>query len=854
MLIRSGIVAAITFFSSILLTRIARKIAIRYHIGDLPAPRKVHHGFVPYLGGAAILVSVLIGVAASIFLLPEVAGVVPRRYYVLGISAVFIALVGLYDDLKKMKFSTKFFFQIITACMVVWGGMHFEVVYIPGIGAFELGAFSFLFVILWIVFITNALNLLDGLDGLAAGVSSIILLIFAVIALKSGRTLVALVNILLILGNLGFLRYNFHPASIFMGDCGSLFLGFSIAIISLEVGRIGDTNSINALIPLTVMAMPVLDTTISFFRRAGKHILPFKADKEHIHHRLMSIGFSHANAVKVIYFISAMAGLMGLSFVFLGTRGIMTILFVGVILCAMLIRRLGYVEIEKNLIVVGKGENNGNGKINGVLNGNGHGHAEPKFLPFDTSQFFQSFAFFISDIVFILAAFLISYFWWQAPRIPAELRITNSELLLWLSWSAIYWTMLLGLNDLYHIEWDTSRIDEIFTAFKIVFFGTIVVFFLSFEFRIPFLPARRVLILYGLLLFLGISIGRLLLISFLKNREVLDFKKRPTLVVGACKRAVSVVQKIQSVPILKFKLLGYIDDHANGNIGNVMAGLPIIGGYEDIPRIIKEHKIREVIVALDDTDREEIADLIALTNQFNVSIKLLPDFNDLMSGFRTSQVYGVPLMRFFRSNMKTWEWLLKRMIDIIISLIVLTILAPIWLIVAAIIVIDSPGPVFYRQKRVGKNKREYNVMKFRSMITNAEELTGPKWAEIDDPRVTRVGRFLRKIGLDEIPQFFNVFMGHMSIVGPRPERQFFVNELENSIKFYSRRLIVKPGITGWAQLKYKYDETIEDVREKLKYDLFYIENMSVMLDLKIMVQTLLVGLRKKHQAAQSILN
>jgi len=242
-------------------------------------------------------------------------------------------------------------------------------------------------------------------------------------------------------------------------------------------------------------------------------------------------------------------------------------------------------------------------------------------------------------------------------------------------------------------------------------------------------------------------------------------------------------------------------------------------------------------------------DLIDVFNRYNVSIKLLPDFYNVLTGFRTSHIYGINLVKFFDSNMKTWEWLLKRLTDIIISLIVLIGFLPVWLLTALIIKLDSRGPIFYRQKRVGKNKQEFEVIKFRSMVHDAENETGPKWAEKDDPRVTRFGRLLRKTGLDEIPQFFNVLIGDMSIVGPRPERLYFVNELEQSIQFYSRRLIVKPGITGWAQIKYKYDETIDDVREKLRYDLYYIQNMSVMLDLKIIVQTLLVGMRKRHRTA-----
>lgn len=841
------LILLMTFCAALILTRIARSIALKYHIGDMPDARKVHKSFMPYLGGAAILMAIIGGTILSVYLLPDVAGPVPRRYYFLGITAVAVALVGLYDDLKKLRFTTKFYCQFIAAMVVIAGGLRFTSIYIPYFGDIYLGWGGYIFTLLWIIFITNAMNLLDGLDGLAAGVSSIIFLTFAIIALHSGRTLVALINLLLIAANLGFLRYNRHPATIFMGDAGSLFLGFATAIISLEIGRIGESDHLNVILPLTVMAMPVLDTTIAFFRRASKRMHPFKADKEHIHHRLMSIGFSHKNAVKVIYFISACTGLMGLSFIFLDRKGIITALFCGLVLAMLLIRRLGYFEIEKNLIVVPNSNGNGNGSTNGLLNGNGH--KEQKFIPFDTSQFVQAALFFLSDAIFCCLTFLLVYFYEIKVMLPSNSALVPYDLSLWMVWSVLYWSILLGLNNLYHIEWDTSRIDEIFSVFKIVFFGTVVLFFLSFEIKIPFLVSRRIFLPYGILLTIGLSLGRILLISFLKSREILEFKKRPTIIIGLSNSAMNVVKKINNMPILKFQLIGFIDDKNNGNVGQLIQNLPVLGNYADIPQVIKKYKIKEVIIAIDDNDINKVMDLIAWFCQYNVSIKLVPDFYNLLTGFKTAHIYGISLIKFFDSNMKTWEWVLKRLIDIIISLIVLIVFAPFWLIISIIIKLDSPGPVFYRQKRVGKNRQEYELIKFRSMVQNAEELTGPKWAEKDDPRVTRFGRFLRKYGLDEIPQFFNVLIGDMSIVGPRPERPFFVNELEHSIQFYSRRLIVKPGITGWAQIKYKYDETIEDVREKLRYDLYYIENMSVLLDLKIIVQTLLVGLRKKHHIA-----
>jgi len=841
------IIAILTLACSLLLTKIAMKIAIRYRIGDIPNERKVHQKFTPYLGGVAIVLAVIISTSVSVFLVPIIAGKVPSHYYILGIACLFITLVGIYDDIKKFSFSTKFYCQIAAAALVVIGGFNFDVIYLPVIGHIHLGVFSFVFTLLWIVFITNAMNLLDGLDGLAAGVAMIIFSIFTLIALYHGRTLVGLINGILFLACLGFLRYNYYPASIFMGDAGSLFLGFSISVISLEIGRIGDTNSLNLIIPLTVLAVPALDTFISFFRRASKRMHPFKADKEHIHHRLMNIGFSHKNAVKVIYFFSVISGIMGYLFLWLNVQAIITVLFIGSILVAMLIRRLGYVEIERNLIVVDNGNSNGNGKVSGILNGNGK--KEAKFIPFDTSEFVQSVLFVLSDVIFIILAFILTYNWRIIPFLPYQHYFTTAELILWVSWSVIYWIILLGANDLYRLEWDTSRIDEIFTVIKVIFLGTLFIFFLTFEFHFPIIIARRVLIVYGILLVTGLSTGRLLLIGFLKNNDLLGFKKRPTLVIGASRSAIDVVRKIKSVPILKFKIIGFIEDRANGNIGKQVQGIPIIGGFDDIPGIVKREKIKEVIIALDNSDSDIVMNMIALFSQYNVSIKLLPNFYNLMSGFKTSHIYGVSLIRFFSSNMKTWEWLLKRIIDIFISLIVLVAFLPIWIILALGIIIDSPGPIFYKQKRVGKNKQEFDLIKFRSMVKNAEEQTGPKWAVKEDPRITRFGKFLRKMGLDEIPQFFNVLMGEMSIVGPRPERIYFVNELEQSIQFYSRRLIVKPGITGWAQIKYKYDESIDDVREKLRYDLYYIENMSILLDLKIIVQTLLIGIRKKHKAA-----
>jgi len=224
-----------------------------------------------------------------------------------------------------------------------------------------------------------------------------------------------------------------------------------------------------------------------------------------------------------------------------------------------------------------------------------------------------------------------------------------------------------------------------------------------------------------------------------------------------------------------------------------------------------------------------------------VSMKIMPDLYDIVSGqARISSIYGFPLMEVMPQIMKPWEAAFKRGLDLLVSSLILIAGVPLWIIVGLSIKLNSRGPIFYKQDRLGKSGKVFKLYKFRSMAHDAERKSGPVWARKDDPRVTSVGKFLRRAHLDEVPQFLNVLLGDMSLVGPRPERAYFVQKLAKDIPLYRHRLKVRPGITGWAQVKHKYDESIDDVRTKLKYDLFYIENISWRLDLKILFNTLYV--------------
>jgi exopolysaccharide biosynthesis polyprenyl glycosylphosphotransferase len=253
--------------------------------------------------------------------------------------------------------------------------------------------------------------------------------------------------------------------------------------------------------------------------------------------------------------------------------------------------------------------------------------------------------------------------------------------------------------------------------------------------------------------------------------------------------------------------------------------------------------IEELLVTIASNFHQDILSLLLPATSAGVRVKVVPDLFDVIAGHvHNTQILGEQLMELLPVRLSFWQRTIKALMDRVLAFVVLTAGLPVWAAVALVIRLESRGPVFYRQERVGQGGVRFRIFKFRSMIRDAEKHTGPVWAGKDDPRITRVGAVLRKTRLDEIPQFINVILGEMSVVGPRPERPRFVEELRTVYPFYDKRLTIKPGITGWAQVKLEYDTSIEDVAEKLKLDFYYIENMSLYLDLEILARTLVVVL------------
>jgi len=403
----------------------------------------------------------------------------------------------------------------------------------------------------------------------------------------------------------------------------------------------------------------------------------------------------------------------------------------------------------------------------------------------------------------------------------------------------MYWLLIFAFTGLYRPLYAASRLDELTKVLKATAVGCLVLFFLIYvddaSSATSSPKARFLMVAYWLLLVAFAGTGRALVRSVQRNLLVRGIGVHRTLIVGNISRGRVLNDMVKKFPALGFNVIGFVGLARRKS--SEYRGLPLLGVIEDLPRILEREKIREVLVALESTDHNRLLDILSTCNGNDVSLKIMPDMYDVISGqARTNQIYGFPLIAISPQLMKPWEEAIKRGLDIVVALLILIIGLPIWLLIGVVIRLDSPGGALYRQERVGKDGARFNMLKFRSMRNDAEQ-HGPSWAKKKDPRITRIGGLLRQLHLDEIPQLLNVLKGEMTLIGPRPERPVFVEQLTKEIPLYTRRLKVRPGVTGWAQVKHRYDETIDDVRMKVQYDLYYIENMSLKMDLKIILFT-----------------
>lgn len=320
------------------------------------------------------------------------------------------------------------------------------------------------------------------------------------------------------------------------------------------------------------------------------------------------------------------------------------------------------------------------------------------------------------------------------------------------------------------------------------------------------------------------------------KKEIVYF---PTLMIGGSERARKLYHELKGRKEgIGYRFAGFVAPQNQSN------GLPMhyFGGLESMTKVIRGEGIEDVIIALENTEHDKLK--IVLNQLFDLdeklNIRIVPDMYDIMLGnVRMNEVFGAALIQIKQELMPTWERLLKRLMDLAVSATVLVLLAPFFLFIVLRVRMSSPGPIFYRQERIGLDGKPFHLVKFRSMYIDAER-DGPQLSTDNDPRITPWGLTMRKYRLDELPNFWNVLVGDMSLVGPRPERQFFINQIVEQEPHYRQLLKVRPGVTSWGQVKYGYASNVDEMLQRLKFDILYIENMSLLLDLKIIFYTVLV--------------
>ena len=316
----------------------------------------------------------------------------------------------------------------------------------------------------------------------------------------------------------------------------------------------------------------------------------------------------------------------------------------------------------------------------------------------------------------------------------------------------------------------------------------------------------------------------------------------PTLLIGSHNKAYQTYLDLENQETYSGNIfVGFVSvdsETPTPSETRLTAVMPNLGTTRDVKQLINTHHIEEVIIAVENNEQTQIQQILrTLDGCGEVIIKITPDARDIILGMvRVDSIFHSPLITINTRLMEEWQYSVKRLFDIILSLFALVLLSPIFLLTAIIVKCTSPGPIFYAQQRIGYRGKPFTMHKFRSMYIDAEAC-GPALSRDDDPRITPFGRFMRKVRLDEIPQFYNVLKGTMSIVGYRPERQFYIDQIVKRCPEYLLLQRIKPGITSWGQVKYGYASTVDEMCERLKYDLLYMENMSITTDLKTLIYT-----------------
>lgn len=406
----------------------------------------------------------------------------------------------------------------------------------------------------------------------------------------------------------------------------------------------------------------------------------------------------------------------------------------------------------------------------------------------------------------------------------------------------IVWVLFYATLGTYYNAYRKSRLNELGQTLLQTFIGVLIIFFgLLLDDQLA--NNNAYYISFVSLFFIHFTltfIGRFALSSNTAHKihnRIIGFN---TLLLGSNEKAFELYQELEAQSKSSgFNFIGYL--HINGKDGLILQPhLPHLGHVKNMDEILNNHQVEEVIIAAETSEHGKIAKVLNALKGKDVNISVIPDIYDFIAGsVKTTSIFGTPLVQINQEIMPAWQKSMKRILDVVLGIIAIVLLLPVYIITAIGIKLTSKGPIFYSQERIGINGKLFRMFKFRTMIQNAEKGT-PQLSSENDPRITSFGKFLRKTRIDETPQFWHVITGEMSMVGPRPEREYFATQILNVAPHYKYLQRIKPGMTSWGQVKYGYAENVDEMVDRMKYDILYLENMSLFLDFKILIYTLLI--------------
>jgi UDP-GlcNAc:undecaprenyl-phosphate GlcNAc-1-phosphate transferase len=760
---------------------IPKAIRFAHKVGflDYPSPDKIHEKPTPLLGG----VGVYLGFAVSLSLGVFMSGIFWDGNLIgIFLGSFTLLLLGLWDDKRKLSPSHKFFGQILASLMFLVLSQRAVLLTNNFLDAFIL--------LLWILGMINALNFLDNMDGLCGGITFIHCMAFLVIGALSKQTIVVLMSLSLAGAMLAFLRYNFHPAKIFLGDAGSMLNGFLLACMGALFAQKNSSPQI-LLVPILILSYPIFDITFVTFTRLREGRKFYQGGKDHSTHRMVKMGIKQQQTVWSIYLICLVLGALAVLIYFFFDSPVKMLLTVFV----WLILTIFGVHLQRNFVNI----------------------KEKLFLVF-------------GDMVLINLAFLF-FFWlkFESGLFPHPILVPLSEYVAPAIWITIYWLNLFAILGVYEVPGDERLKDKMKGIAKSIFGGIIIFLILTLNPSYLALKSWVLLLIYGLSLMGLLGMGRGLYIFFIRKLNARGRFLRKAIIVGTKENAKKLFKKISSSPESGYQVVGFVAEE-EGSLKQNPAGLKILGKIGELDEIARENEIQDILIALQPDWKGSLQELMDKASNLEVSFKIVPHLADLFRGYQTVPLAKNWLLRIFPSQMRTWEWALKRLFDALISLVVLIAFLPIWILFGLLSKLNFKGSPLVKRGCLGKAKGIIGIYKFR---VSKEEPGWEKSSLTSNLPQGIWGRFLRSSGLEKIPLFLNILKGEMSLVGPEPLSPETFEKLSLNFPLLPKRLYVKPGLFSLAKIKGKFKDYVDGAKECLSYDLSYIENMSFYFDAKI---------------------